>query len=761
MFGVRYARFYFIVVIKFNSEMNKEYRVLFLMLILFAVGNARVLAQRFDPNTRYRISVHGHDADVVDNARAYIDDINYSLLACHTKTQQQDNGSSPWWYIRRSDSGGWTIQNAVTGRYIEMRTYRYSYDWYGQHYSGEQQELRSNPALLGDSSLWSVDYIDGAFRFNSVAMPSLYMGVYVWSYGDDSGYYLETMRSEWMFSNYIIGFDITAEDGTPVGGEGTPSHVFSSMHLNGKTPMRFTALGDYLVTVPERAAGSDCEIAVTWDDGGYAMRVDGADPTATGFVVKGLSCNAGYPFTVVDDGDAPLISGTLWFTTLPVCDITASGINGSTYVMGKFRMQDPDNSLVDTTFTAEVKVRGATAQRYPKKPYNVKLRQADGSDQDANLLGLRNTHTWVLDAMYVDRIRMRNRVCFDTWNEMDTVPYATNYNQRNGTVGRFVEVFVNGEYQGLYCFTDKVNRKLLNLTKVDYGLDSTEVTPRGLLYKGKQWGDDTYLYTYPAGSISTTTTWGNWELEYPDDYPSAAAWTPLRSLINYGKMSEARFVANFEQNYYFGNLLNYVMLQLAYNLEDNGMKNMYVSTKNIQKAGRRMLFTVWDMDSSLGGKWDGQHNDIVADTTYVTRVYPLSRLFSHNSLGFRDSLRLKWHDLRETTLSPERLSERLEAYASLFETSGAWAREYNLWGASCDLTADLREEIQYVNEWYARNITYLDELLPDLPTGLRSVSAARQGARGIYTPDGRRIDARSVHDLPPGIYIIDGRKVIR
>lgn len=749
---------------KTNMRMNMRTNF-FCTLFLLSLLVTGAMAQRFDPDTRYRIVARGVGGALVDQSMVYNASVYNSTLAYQTDAQLAQSGASPWWYIRRADKG-WTLQNASTGRFLEFREYVYSYTWDGQTYSYEDQTFRANPEQLGDSAIWNFDYSDGAFRLNSAASTAWHLGLYVWSSDYGAGVQLQPMLASWKYERYMLDFEIYAEDGTPVSGAGTPGHVFSSLYLNGKSLLRLPENNEYLVTISSKYADSEYDANVTWSGfdeyADYRVQVEGATPTSTGFRIANASCHAAYPFRIVDDMAQTVASGTLRLTTLPIAELRASGINGSAYVKGSFRMQDPDYNGIDTIYTVETKVRGASAQRYPKKAYNVKLREADGvTDCDANLLGLRNTHTWILDAMFVDRIRMRNRVCFDTWNEMDRLPYETNYDRRNGTVGRFVEVFVDGDYRGIYCFTDKINRKLLNLTKVQFGLDSTKVTPRGLLYKGKQWGEDTYLNSVPSGSLSASLTWGNWELEYPDEYPSSDAWVPLRNLINFGRQSDSRFTQNFDQFYYFDNLLNYVMLQLAYNLEDNGMKNMFISTKNIEKAGKRMIFTVWDMDSSLGGLWDGQHNDITADTTYVTRVRPLSRLFSKNMLGFRDSLRLKWHELRETTLAPERLAERLDAYATLLTESGAWAREYALWGDYCNLTENIDDEIQYVKAWYARNIDYLNELLPELPTAIVRLQTEPNASHGIYTLDGRRVEGRSWQDLPHGVYIINGRKVMR
>lgn len=63
---------------------------------------------------------------------------------------------------------------------------------------------------------------------------------------------------------------------------------------------------------------------------------------------------------------------------------------------------------------------------------------------------------------------MRNRLCMDLWNSFSPVPYINDEPDAiNGTRGKFVEVLVNGKYQGLYCLSEKIDRKQLKLKK-DY-----------------------------------------------------------------------------------------------------------------------------------------------------------------------------------------------------------------------------------------------------------------------------------------------------
>ena len=169
---------------------------------------------------------------------------------------------------------------------------------------------------------------------------------------------------------------------------------------------------------------------------------------------------------------------------LPVLKIYFSGnnLNYEEYIPGSIILEDSDNNSI-LELPAKFKTRGATARQYNMKPsFNMKLETAEGEEIDENLLGIRKASSFILDAMAIDRICMRNRVCFDIWNSYSRLPYDTDFDSRNGTLGKFVIVYINDNYKGIYCLTDKINRKLLDLKKPQVSSDG-DVTIRGVLYK--------------------------------------------------------------------------------------------------------------------------------------------------------------------------------------------------------------------------------------------------------------------------------------
>lgn len=457
--------------------------------------------------------------------------------------------------------------------------------------------------------------------------------------------------------------------------------------------------------------------------------------------------------------------GRLTPQSLPLVNITVdvSAVNTTDYVSGEIEITDYQRRTAPSSETVRYhclyRIRGGSSASHKKKSFAVKLTDENGEDLNANILGIREENSWILDAMAIDRIRMRNRLCFDVWNEISKVPYDTKYDNRNGTEGEFVEVFVNGNYNGLYCLTDKIDRKLLGLKKVKKG-DDGKVQVRGVLYKGINWKSGYNLLSYTDADVNKDV-WNAWELQYPDDYPSIDAWQPLMNLIDFcsSKTSYSTFCSSYRDFFYTDNLLDYVLFTVVMNVGDNGYKNTFLSIADVNES-HRFLLSPWDMDMSLGGMWNGDYDDSFSDIDRYNYMGPFNRLVVLNVDGFRDALCARWAELYETLFSVEEINSRLDYYANMFVESGAWERERNMWdGKPVPLKASLFDEIRYVKDWYARNYVHLCELFDAETTGFVNM-ADNQPPGELYTLDGRKAHSRSLNQLTKGVYIVNGKKVL-
>ena len=112
----------------------------------------------------------------------------------------------------------------------------------------------------------------------------------------------------------------------------------------------------------------------------------------------------------------PLSSFAQDVVKMPVMRVTMSQppTRNMEYCTGSFELTDAAGNV--TTSYAKFKTRGATAQQYLMKPaLNMKF-YADSActeKKDMSLLGIREDSKYLLDAMAIDRICMRNRIGMD------------------------------------------------------------------------------------------------------------------------------------------------------------------------------------------------------------------------------------------------------------------------------------------------------------------------------------------------------------
>lgn len=452
---------------------------------------------------------------------------------------------------------------------------------------------------------------------------------------------------------------------------------------------------------------------------------------------------------------------------LPVLKITVDGPLASDmpYTNGTMLLIDEDGNVVE--LKAQFRTRGVTARSYTMKPsLNMKLRVEDYSaSQDSMLLGMRSISKWILDAMATDRICMRNRVAMDVWNDYSRLPYSTDFGARSGTIGRFVEMYINGEYKGLYCLSDHINRKLLQLKKYD---DKNNLV-RGVLYKSgtediENQNERNFTSDWKTGTIS----WHNaWELKEPEGNECEEAWQPLIDLF------DNRTTYDEVKKYFFlDNLVDYQLFIMAFGIQDNwGNKNHYFSIRNMQKdienadaaeaARRKIIVSPWDLDTSLGGLYNGAafggtgYTDWKpADIVKNGGFYPF--YICQGQKEYMDLLKKRWAQLRTTAFSKDSINARLEKYRDLFLGSGAWSRMTEHFDAQRDkpcYVEDLTQEINYVEEWYATQYDLMDAYF-GIETGIDAIRENKHRDDAAYSLQGIRLN-----EIPAKSLYIQGGKL--
>lgn len=546
--------------------------------------------------------------------------------------------------------------------------------------------------------------------------------------------------------------------------------------------------------------------------GNYKLSVNNQEPDADGNItIDHVNCDRSYSVALKDlDGNTAL-AGAIRFTFLPVVEVNDSYIVYGSYTNGTIRLTYPESEGLDSVYHAAFKVRGASSQNYPKKSYAVKLRDAEGNSIDRKMLGLRSDNNWILDAMYIDLACMRNRVCTDIWNDFAVKPYYADREKkvRTGTRGKFVEMILNGRHNGLYCMTEKMDRKQLKLKKFVPASESStgEDEVHGLLYKSTDWTYETFMgheqnslvlsNASPAGFSNRLgrETWRGYEFKYPDYQDEAVDWEPLYNAVNHvaATKTQSAFDDGFETYFDYPLMRDfYLFLELILATDNHG-KNMlfYVYDKQGPEGGK-IAIAPWDMDGTLGQRWDGstsitganQDFDQFINANEHGQYTPFLRLKLSSKYDWRGDLSKRYAELRQSgVFDGDNIANRIANYAELFEESAADAREEGRWG---HYHRDLQSAAIYAESWIRRRVNYLDDKYGYDPSITQINEASQEahfnvtGEKGsiavtvgkaqlvrVYSTTGALLRTEQVSQgltllqgIAPGIYIVNGVKVM-
>lgn len=389
------------------------------------------------------------------------------------------------------------------------------------------------------------------------------------------------------------------------------------------------------------------------------------------------------------------------------------------------RTKDKGEQLNYFFSNIKIRVRGATSAGKEKKGFAISLKDELGEDKNAHILGYRDDDSWILDAMFNDMSKMRNRVLFDLWNAVDDLPYDKDNNyQGNGTQGEFVEVFMQGKYWGLYCLTDKIDRKKLNLKKTKVDSTTNAEISRGLLWKATFRSSATTFYNYDKYPTNESLVWEEyWEQKYPE-VQNLAYFNPIADMIDKlkaaGKTKDC--IKALDEAFYIDNIIDYIIFTQAFQLMDNLQKNMYLSIRNKESKTEpsKLLYTPWDLDASLGRDAGGDvlNNDEkwMAFGAQLGGINYIPWVTAHyRTQEFTNKFYNRWQYLKNNEWSLENVRKRLTDYAEKYNRSGAWDREYQLAkelraaGKLPKQTTTPEEEIEYIMEFLTRNYAAFDK----------------------------------------------------
>ena len=128
--------------------------------------------------------------------------------------------------------------------------------------------------------------------------------------------------------------------------------------------------------------------------------------------------------------------------TIPRIDIDTNGVK----IKSKEEYVDCTVSISGTeieNYEAGIRGRGNSTWMFPKKPYRIKF------NEKVSVFGEEKNKSWVLLALYNDFSAVKDKLAFSIADAIGTDVFVPSYN--------YVELYLNGKYNGLYLMTDQVD----------------------------------------------------------------------------------------------------------------------------------------------------------------------------------------------------------------------------------------------------------------------------------------------------------------
>ncbi len=334
-----------------------------------------------------------------------------------------------------------------------------------------------------------------------------------------------------------------------------------------------------------------------------------------------------YPVTVMQSA-LPSVTINLKDTTLERIN---EGEKEAKYKQNTVRIRDTDGAVL---LDEDVTVRGrgnSTWKSATKKSYQLKL------SEEAGVLGMEPSDKWILQANAFDETMLRNEIAFQASRELQ-MPYTPEF--------RFVNVWVDGEYIGVYTIGESV----------DIAPGRAELSdPEGILAEmdSAYYMEEEYWFTTSQDSFGVKATVSDEEEEIRRGIENfktryEGLWTLLSETppeeVTLSMLSEYIDVESFAKMF--------LILEFYLN------KDAYLSSTYFYQDGAEDVIhfgPAWDFDCSMGN---------------VTGVDTLA---SAEGSKYKNGILIS--TLLETDAFSEYVTDYYETHREIFESSAAYSEE--------------------------------------------------------------------------------------
>lgn len=374
----------------------------------------------------------------------------------------------------------------------------------------------------------------------------------------------------------------------------------------------------------------------------------------------------------------------------------------------QFMLIDNRPNAIQSTVVSEglIHLHGAGTLHHQKKSFRITLLEKNAGkgqqENDTALLGLRQDGDWLLYPGYNDQEKIRNVFSTNLW--YNSCAADNSFNLINGNEYRFIELFLNNRYWGLYALGYPIDTKQMRIFPDNQGHYEE------FLFKQKAFGPKTENLDpgYDGLIIQHETSESD-----------------LNNGILILKMYFSQLKNGAAGGFWHNDEPNVIDIWLFTKLGQGydtvripGMsKNLMVAIKK-NDSGRKILFAPWDMDIYWGNINDETAKNMTIpyalspeDNGLEMTVNPVS-ILREKDPDVIGMIKERYAALRSDGWSDQKIDEMLDGFEQDIYDSGAYLRDMERWpdGSIQDPELKLSKFREYVHGRFSSMDKYIAEL---------------------------------------------------
>jgi hypothetical protein len=401
---------------------------------------------------------------------------------------------------------------------------------------------------------------------------------------------------------------------------------------------------------------------------------------------------------------------------------------------------DP-NAFATAAATLETNIvihtHGRSSTSFDKKSFALEFEDANGMQMKQKLLGLPKESDWILHGPYPDKTYLRNALVYWLGRETYRLPDQSFERERWNPRTRFVEIYINARYWGVYVVVEKIKA---DADRVDVDRPAPDTASgdisggyiirregAGDASEGRDWvsGVHQLVYTHHYPKVDDLT---DAQREYIRDY-----FDDFETMMQGGRWKEPGL--GYQDWIDVTSLLDYFLAMEWTNNVDGYFKSVYF-VKHARVQGAKLSFgPLWDFDLALGNA-DYRNGDdpmnwvhLTPGTEASTHSPPdevpfippyVTRLWGDEE--FRTLLRCRWEVLRGGPFALTLIDAQIDAWVARLAV--AEARDHarwpvigtRLWPNPAALPS-YAAEITYLKTFIRQRFEFLDGALATLGPG--------------------------------------------